>query len=502
MAQLRLHRDGISAALPGLDILIASDSLDAMIETYPPASPGTRSSGSGLTPTVLRSSDVREMGTVVVNDIHPERKEKKSLALRLPGCSDADGRLVLYFDGDGRVSIHVPEIDTRPPPGVRASSGAVLRVDVELRVAEASGDGTRGIGGIVAKHVLKVIGWKVVGAAARRVGPPLVRAWEAAHRPLRVLDNESLFVPKAQSGITHIPVANRSLLFIHGTFSRVAAAFSGIPEDDAFQQRIRERYGKHIYGFDHATLATGVATNVMQLFDRLSPGHHTLDVICHSRGGLIARALRDMNEAQLKQRFRIDVDRGVYDEGMINWGTNWRIPDGVTVEVDRIIFGATPNMGTSLAQPTHLQFYLEMLMTASNLLPEFVDVTVDAILATAKLLVAEVMPQLPGLDDQKPDSSLMALLSAVPDGLDAAVQADYVSSNKALTAMRAADRTMNIIFGKEKNDVVVPTDGVSLWSGGQFKASRILSFGEDAQVHHSNLFRQSTTRDHLIEWLM
>lgn len=505
MAQTQLRSDNLPVRLPELGFVMVSSTMNAEITTIPGTTPGTRSGGSGLTPAVLQSADVREMGTVVVQDHHSEREEGKAVTLYVPGGHEEDGRLLLYFDEDGCVSFHLPQRERQPPSGIRAGGEQTLRFDVPIRKPVAKPPGVapvRGVGGLIAKTVLKVIGWKVLGIAARLVGPPLIRIWEDHYRPMRVLDRGSMFISEGHPSIQKIPAATKSLLFIHGTFSRVAKAFSGIPGDAAFMSALQTRYGEHVYGFDHATLATGVATNVMQLYDNLASGVHHFDIICHSRGGLVARALRDLNEVQLKDRFLIDAERGQYGAELVEWGRRWCIREGVQINVNRIIFGGTPNKGTILAQPTHLKKYLEVLMTATNLLPEVVDVSVDAILATAKVLISEVMPTLPGLDDQQPESSLIALLQGVPRDTDVAIQADYEPPPGLQPLMRISDAGMDFVFGALKNDLVVPTNGVSEWSGGCCPGSSTLAFDRSKGVFHSSLFRQRETRKRVLDWLV
>jgi len=60
---------------------------------------------------------------------------------------------------------------------------------------------------------------------------------------------------------------------------------------------------------------------------------------------------------------------------------------------------------------------------------------------------------------------------------------------------------MNFIFGDKKNDLVVPTQGVSQWRGGAFSSARVLAWQPPDSVHHSNLFRQAPTRRQLLAWL-
>ncbi len=113
------------------------------------------------------------------------------------------------------------------------------------------------------------------------------------------------------------------------------------------------------------------------------------DIICHSRGGLVARASRDLTETQLREGFEFDAKRGKYEADLEAWGQAWHIRDGVQI----------------------------------------------------------------------------------------------------------------FVFGQERNDLVVPTTGVSQWPGGSFQQVRRLPFSADRSVHHSSLFLQEEARRQLWEWL-
>ena len=98
-----------------------------------------------------------------------------------------------------------------------------------------------------------------------------------------------------------------------------------------------------MFAFDHFTLSHDPRRNIEWLVDQLPPQPLELDVVCHSRGGLVARALAEHPVA-----FGFDVSR---------------------VKVRRTVFVGVPNNGTALADPDHIVKMLDRLTTALNLFP-------------------------------------------------------------------------------------------------------------------------------------
>lgn len=125
---------------------------------------------------------------------------------------------------------------------------------------------------------------------------------------------------KGQLGPVAGPVkAKRILLFIHGTFSKSEMFFTELtatPEGRAFLDLAGKKYGA-ILGFDHATLSVGPILNTMDLEESLGGTTAPIDVVCHSRGGLVAA---------------------------------WWLRIGKR-KVDKVVFVASPLEGTSLASP-------------------------------------------------------------------------------------------------------------------------------------------------------
>lgn len=109
---------------------------------------------------------------------------------------------------------------------------------------------------------------------------------------------------------------SRLLLFVHGTFDSTAGAFGGLtvtPEGRAFLLGALEAYDA-VVGFDHRTLSEDPLANARDLAARLAsfPAQQpvSIDVVCHSRGGITARSLVESVLPGLP--WRGSVDRAVF----------------------------------------------------------------------------------------------------------------------------------------------------------------------------------------------
>ena len=118
-----------------------------------------------------------------------------------------------------------------------------------------------------------------------------------------------------------------SLLFIHGTFSTAHGAFSQIA-DAAFRE-LFDRYQGRVFAFNHFTLSHDPRQNVEWLVANCRRARRsTVDIVCHSRGGLVARALTEQPSA-----FGLDTSRFVARKHCVR---------------------GVPNSGTLLAHPDHM----------------------------------------------------------------------------------------------------------------------------------------------------
>ncbi|WP_457321542.1 esterase/lipase family protein, partial [Roseateles sp. P5_E11] len=126
----------------------------------------------------------------------------------------------------------------------------------------------------------------------------------------------------------------RVLLLVHGTFSKSQMWFDELQATDAGKKLLagwQQKYSA-ILAFGHATLSVAAWSNALDLHSALQDVSAPIDVVCHSRGGLV-----------------------------VGWLMRLR-----AVPVERVIFVASPLVGTSLAAPDKLRAALDMIASYAD----------------------------------------------------------------------------------------------------------------------------------------
>jgi pimeloyl-ACP methyl ester carboxylesterase len=292
---------------------------------------------------------------------------------------------------------------------------------------------------------------------------------------------------------TDIP-KGRTLLLVHGTFSKSDMFIDELNGTDAgktFIRRAGEKY-KAILAFDHPTLSVSPWINALDLEMALVGVTGPIDVICHSRGGLV-----------------------------VGW---WLRNAERTVE--NVIFVGAPLTGTSLASPANLRSALQGLANvfkgleaasaATSTVVPFVSVVTGlskifgSILqlgASTRLADAAVVA-VPGLSGQSlvgNNAELIRLNRAqwISKPTVHAVVSNfqpYENDEKWWQVWkflrnpreRLLDGAADAVF-KDKNDLVVDTKSMTLLCGKAIDSGRIHDFGDSATVHHCNYFQQDET---------
>jgi hypothetical protein len=285
------------------------------------------------------------------------------------------------------------------------------------------------------------------------------------------------------------------LLFVHGTFSKTDSFLDGIqqsPGGAAFLKSVFDRYDE-VLAFDHATLSVGPILNAFDLARLLQGITGPLDVIAHSRGGLVARWAVEGFGIGGKGPFQ-----GVL-VGCPIGGTSLASPPQLRTSLSLL-----SNIGTALQVTGGIaSAYLPLLVAPLALLR--VATSIVSVAARTPILDAAVQ-MIPGLAGQSrvANSAELARIRSVK--LKApptyyVVQSDYETDApgwkfwKWFNKGRLADAAADAIF-KDKNDLVVDTISMTDFAnGGAFPAGQLRDFMTNSKVHHCNYFEQKDTLD-------
>ena len=320
----------------------------------------------------------------------------------------------------------------------------------------------RGPAGTVALFILRV-----VGAAARAALPFLARAWEkrrfaTARAPLGLAllsrRGNSLVATRAKGPLPS--GSEKCLLFLHGTFSHASAAFGDLARDPSAFDALAAAYGGRVYAFNHLTVGRAPGDNVKDLRPLVADAR--FDVVTHSRGGLVLRALA--------------AGKG-------------------PLALDRAFLAASPSEGTPLASPARLDEMAAWVANLAEALPSGalvfgLDFAAEALVWIARSAVGA----LPGLAAMDPAGAFLKELNAKPTGaaMFGAAVADFAP--KGGLAKRLLDAGADAIF-RMPNDLVVPTEGGLSLGRRRIEPKHTVRF--DSDVHHLSLFAQGETREGL-----
>jgi hypothetical protein len=220
---------------------------------------------------------------------------------------DQRQRVILYQDESGGLSWHfsadVRQVGAPARPRLRGAGGGARFVvplrSAAARQALASCPPRRNLRGPITKAGRKLFKILVLPVASALLASParwFAEAVEARYRPQRIwrITPENYRSGPADDTVDWASLRGGPvLLLIHGLFSSVEGMLSGLaPEVLA---RWCDRYGGRVIAFNHPTVSVGPDVNAaafLQAAARSLQGERLeLDVVAHSRGGIVARAL-------------------------------------------------------------------------------------------------------------------------------------------------------------------------------------------------------------------
>jgi hypothetical protein len=399
----------------------------------------------------------------------------------------------MSIDEAGAVSWHFPvEGQAIQPPSVRGAGDRkrfrIRKYTPSIPPAGASAD--RSLFGAIGRKLLKVLVYPITDTLVGKASELIAEHWEAKNRAYGLRDftpgnfQQAEGAPITPHDLTRLS-EGPALLFVHGTFSTAHGAFGDTPAP--LMSELHGRYGGRVFAFDHFTLSHDPQRNARWFFERLralSPSPSLeLDIVCHSRGGLVSRTLAEGSAA-----FGIDTSQA---------------------KVRRIVFVAVPNKGTILTEPDHIVNMIDRLTTGLNLFPPSgVADVLEGILIAVKIIGHGALKGLDGLQAMNPNGEFIKKLNAVglPGAEYYAVAANYEPQDPGLKALvsGAVDAVVDRAFQGEENDLLVPELGVYEANGSRsfpIGSNRRLRLPGSAGVMHTGLFGQAQVAQKLGEWL-
>ncbi len=449
---------------------------------------------TGLAPSDALAQALADAGmttqqSLVITDATPTGEGTRSadgaptVELQVPDPGEGFAQVAMTRDASGMISWHfAPPLDEAP--ATRDGSVPTLRTRTfTFQTTPASSEGERGIVSAIAQKLINVyafpVGKAVIGHLAAKYGELL----ELERTPYRVRrfspgDFTVDTAPSIDAADWKHLSGGRALLMIHGTNSRTHTAFGGLPR--SFVDAMHTQYEGRVFAFDHPTLTHTPRQNIETLLEAMPDGTSLdVDIICHSRGGLVSRVLAEKQDA-------------------LTFGAR-------SVRVGRVVFVGAPNAGTRLADEAFIGEYLDTVTNLLNVIPtNGVTDALGFVLTGVKLVATGLWAGLKGLHSMQPDGEFGTWLNTGERAKDVryfALTSNFSPTQSSLMQL-AADKLMDTVFKGAHNDLVVPTVGVYAANGsGYFPIADEVVFGAGDGVAHTGFFQYPKTTELIATWL-
>jgi hypothetical protein len=281
------------------------------------------------------------------------------------------------------------------------------------------------------------------------------------------------------------------LLLIHGTFSNTENLVREMQKTPAFMQRVASAGYTQVLGFDHFTVSRTPAVNAAVLARLFARSRAELDIVCHSRGGLVARWFAELLDRRPSRK-------------------------------RRIVLVGCPLQGTSLADPQSLRHGLTLMTNVGKVLGQGFGL-VPFLAAAAGLM--QIVSSLGGLAARTPlvDASIgllpgVAAMSRIrgnaeldvlnhdgyaPSGSYFAVTSTFRPGEVGWQFWKLFNRLKgaaaeHLVF-EQDNDLVVDTSSMTHHVFGPTpdvtNTKSFCVFDANSGVHHTSYFRERQTLD-------
>lgn len=373
------------------------------------------------------------------------------------GRPDDDERRIVLVEENGQYGWYLPERDA----------------DQVVLTAMLGAPGSRGLVTSLVRRKLRVIALKgvqkavgavtqaAVGAYEHRHNPPVLRTWSAGNYAERSVEAPDL---------TRFNRRDRGLLVIHGFMGSIHGSFGF---SNTTVRRLGAAYDDRMIAFDHPTLVSTPRKNAEDLLERLEGHEMSLDILAHSRGGLVARELA-------------------------------RLCEGSKIDIRSIVFVASPNGGTPMADPDRPAGLLDGVTNLVGNIPG-TDGFALVLEMLADVVLRGALPGLEGLVAMNPGGDYLGKLNKHPTPehiVLRSVAAEYEPAATAGFLQAKYDDALDMYFGQLRNDRIVPTASAYVRCGNfQVRPGQRLVLDASRGVDHSAFWTDSRATRQMLTWL-
>lgn len=294
-----------------------------------------------------------------------------------------------------------------------------------------------------------------------------------------------------------VDLDKKSLMLIHGTGSSTLGSFAEMKGTEEWNF-IADAYGKdNLLALQHRTLTCSPLENVLAGLELLPDGI-TLDLITHSRGGLVGDLLARFashkvgfgpEEKELLTKNEREEDLEIIDKIS-------SLLSDKSIKIDRVIRVACPANGTTLASK-RLDMFLNVTL---NLLGTAIGSISNPVFATMKELVLasietkDDVAVLPGLESMNPESPFIKALNFQGTELEIDSRLIAIAGSSELSmSFKSLVVLVGKFFFRGKNDLVVDT--ASMEFGAKRVAGNVFLYLEETgQIDHIKYFKTPKVR--------
>jgi len=294
------------------------------------------------------------------------------------------------------------------------------------------------------------------------------------------------------------------LLFIHGTFSKNEMFLQELGQTDEGKELLKKIENKKNYdqvlGFDHSTLALSPVLNAMDLARIFANSKADIDVVAHSRGGLVTRWWLERYDSRARGRSRAVLVGSPLDGTSLAAAPRLRAAVDLLTNVARVLEKAGGLASVAFPIFTVITGLLRVIASAGTIASK--TPVFDAAVALVPGLLGQAM-----VSNNEELNRLNRDCANAPDYF--AVRSDFQPTDPGWEFWkyfvnigdRAKDWAADLVF-EHANDLVVDTASMTVLARTPaVSIQKIHNFGQKDLVHHTIYFRQEETAEFIAQCL-